>query len=225
MRVMGYSVKIKICGVRTPEIAVAASEAGADMVGLVFVEASPRYVTREEAVGVAEAVADRVRVVGVFKDQPLEVIERAVALTPLSCVQLHGESSARLVEALSPTPVVCGICFDLQTIETEIERFEKLAARCENLEALLIDTPDPTRLGGGTGQAFDWAALRSLLDVLKPPLPIVLAGGLNASNVAEAVRTVKPWAVDVSSGVESSRGVKNVEKIRAFCLALRGRVA
>lgn len=214
-------VKIKICGIRTPEAALAAADAGADMIGLMFVPDSPRYVELSQAVQIAQAVGDRVRLVGVFKGQPVPLIEQAVAVTPLSCVQLHGEDAVDRALELAPSPAVVSIAFHPESAAADLRTLLRRAREIPSIEAVLIDTPDPTRLGGGTGRTFDWNALRAILDEVHPELPVVLAGGLNPQNVGRAIQAVRPWAVDVSSGVESSRGVKDVELIRAFCRIAR----
>lgn len=208
-------VKIKICGVRTAEAAVAAVDGGADFIGLVFVPDSPRYVSVDEAQRVVAALDGRVQAVGVFRDETAERIMELIALAPLSRVQLHG-SARRSVEELTPMPCVAAVSFG-EDVEAELRALD----RPENLAAILIDTPDPTQLGGGTGRSFDWPALRAVLDRVAPVTPIILAGGLTPGNVTEAIRVVRPWGVDVSSGVESSRGVKDIAKIRAFCEAVR----
>jgi len=212
---MTERITIKICGVRTPQAAVAAAEAGADFIGLVFVPESPRHVTVEEAQRIVAAVDGSAAAVGVFRDEPLMRIAEVIALAPLSGVQLHGESR-RWAAELAPMPTVVAVAFD-ESFEAELSSLGQI----EGLAGILIDTPDPTRLGGGTGRSYDWAALRQRLDCAPADKPIILAGGLTPENVAEAVRIVRPWGVDVSSGVESSRGVKDLGKIKAFCEAVR----
>ena len=208
-------VTVKICGVRTGEAAVAAVEGGADFVGLVFVPDSPRCVSVDEAQRVVAALDGRAQAVGVFRDETAERMMELIALAPLSRVQVHG-ASRQWADELAPMPCVAAVSFG-DAIESELRALD----RPENLAAILIDTPDPTQLGGGTGRTFDWAALRAVLDRVAPATPIILAGGLTPENVAQAIRVVRPWGVDVSSGVESSRGVKDIAKIRAFCEAVR----
>lgn len=211
---------IKICGLREAEHAAAAVDAGADMIGFVFVDASPRSVSLDAASAISATVADRAQCVGVFKDADAAFVRGCVQRVPLSRAQLHGEASDATIAQLAPIPVVRAIAFDPATIEARLRHVDQLHHDSDHIAAALIDTPDPTRLGGGTGVSFDWAALRALLDRVAPSVPIVLAGGLNANNVAEAIRIVRPWGVDVSSGVESSRGVKDPAKIRQFCEAV-----
>lgn len=206
--------RIKICGIKTPEVARAAVDAGADFIGMVFVRASPRFVTGQEARGVIEALGGRAEPVGVFTDASDTVIRAVAAAVPIPIVQLNRKTEYDPT-SLAPLRVVRAVSFFPETIADE------LASVDGRFDALLIDTPDPTKLGGGTGQTFDWSALRAAIDRAETPAHIILAGGLTPENVAEAVRIVRPWAVDVSSGVESSRGVKDIAKIRAFCEAVK----
>ncbi|MFA7236972.1 MAG: phosphoribosylanthranilate isomerase [Phycisphaeraceae bacterium] len=249
---MDETVKIKICGVRTAEIALAAVDGGADYVGVVFEPRSPRFVTIEQARAVAEAVKGHnfrgAEVVGLFVDGELGVIRQVVSQVPLDRVQLHGRVDERLVEAISPLPVVVALAFEPApgSFEKRLGRWDEAyrgRGAGSNVAAVLIDTPDPTKVGGGTGVTFDWKALRKMLDRMEEPgaappevapgkdslcpglkkhVPIMLAGGLTPGNVSEAIEVVRPWGVDVSSGVESRRGVKDAAKVRAFCRAARG---
>lgn len=218
---MPHAVQIKICGLRDAECAEAAARAGADMIGLVFVEASPRCVSLGQAQAIAKAMAGRVECVGVFKDASVEFVREHAQQVPLDRVQLHGQAPDAWIEALAPTPVVRAVSFDATKIQPILDHYAAMFDRLEHFAGLLIDTPDPTRLGGGTGRSFDWTALRHVLDAAACDLPIILAGGLTPGNVREAIEAVRPWGVDVSSGVESSRGVKDVNKITAFCKAAR----
>ncbi|QNN24952.1 phosphoribosylanthranilate isomerase [Planctomycetales bacterium ZRK34] len=218
---MPHAVQIKICGLRDIDCAQAAAAAGADMIGFVFVEASPRHVTLDQARSIAQAMGGRVECVGVFKDAPVEYVREHAEGVPLDRVQLHGQAPDAWIEALGPTPVVRAVSFDPSKIEPMLEHYAAMYQRVEHFAGLLIDTPDPSPLGGGTGVTFDWPALRRVLARAATNLPIMLAGGLTPGNVAEAIEVVRPWGVDVSSGVESSRGVKDIKKIAAFCKAAR----
>lgn len=211
--------KIKICGVRTPEIANVAIDAGADMVGLVFAERSVRCVSMAEAQAVAEAVNDRAEVVGLFVDRPMADVHEHLRAVPLSMVQLHGALDPVSLQAARPPRLMKAIAFDAESIEQEIRRWDAFYQRSQQMVGLIIDTPDPREVGGGTGATFDWASLRAVLDRLAPVVPIGLAGGLTPDNVAQAIRIVRPWMVDVSSGVESEPGVKDPDRIRTFCTA------
>jgi len=212
--------EIKICGIRTAETASAAVDAGADRIGLVFVPGSPRFVSLEESRAVVDALDGRAEPVGVFKDMDVAALRTIRNGVPLGRVQLHGSVTAEMVSEVAPVPVVVALAFDRDGLPAALARWQQAAAALPNLAGLLIDTPDPTRLGGGTGMTFDWDELRAIFDRHGIDLPIHLAGGLTPDNVAEAIRIVRPAGVDVSTGVESQRGVKDPERIRAFCEAV-----
>lgn len=208
--------RIKICGVRDVDTALHAARCGADMVGLVFVERSPRCVSNNDAIAISNALCEHapgVERVGLFCDHaPLEVQEITEACA-LTAVQLHGNETPEDVAALQGLRVFKAVPFD-------VERIDVWRDGPNNVAALFIDTPHrPGEMTGGSGRAFDWSALAALDRRGLPPL--VLAGGLTPENVGEAMRVVHPWGVDVSSGVESSRGVKDLEKISLFCAAVR----
>ncbi len=215
---MADRTRIKICGIRDRDMARVAVDAGADAIGVVFVPQSPRYVSIEDACAIADAVQADATLVGVFKDERLETLRACVTQTPLDEVQLHGDHD---LSELAATRVVKAIPFNPATFAQELARWNEIVSQQSNLHALLVDTPDPTQLGGGTGHAFDWSQLRRILDAADSCPPIILAGGLTPQNIAEAIATIEPWGVDVSSGVESSRGVKDADRIREFCDAVR----
>jgi len=201
--------RVKICGVRDAATAIAAAEAGADAIGLVFAEGSPRRVSREAAAAAASATPAFVSVIGLFVDAtPAEVAE-ARDECRLHAAQLHGSEDEATAEACGPGAIKA-IRYDASTIEAELRRWS--AAR--GVAALLVDGS-----AGGMGEAFDWAGLAAAREACGKP--IILAGGLTPETVGEAIRVARPFAVDVSSGVESSRGVKDVALIRAFCDAVR----
>ncbi len=207
--------KIKICGIREPEHARAAIESGTDYLGLVFAKGSPRQLEIAEArTLVAEIclISQTVEPVALFSNQPVEFIREALDNADFRIVQLHGDEDRDFVESLDDVKVFKAVPFDTE----KIDAWRNPPA---NVAALLIDAPTrPGELTGGTGRAFDWDALAQL-DTSGLP-PIIVAGGLTPDNVAQAVRTLRPFAVDTSSGVESSRGVKDPELIRAFCNAV-----
>ncbi len=214
---MPERTRIKICGIKTPDIAEAAVDAGADMVGVVFAERSPRCVSVAEAAAVSRAVAGRAEVVGLFVDGEPNTMRRAVGQVNLSMLQLHGRVDAATLNELEPIRVMVSLPFD-EKAEAALAHWS--AQPVPNVAALIVDTPDPTKVGGGTGVTFDWHALRDALDRVQPELPIVLAGGLNPDNVTDAIAIVQPDMVDVSSGVESARGTKDAGLVRAFCRAV-----
>jgi len=206
--------RIKICGIKDPETALAALDAGADAVGLVFVEKSPRHVTVEQAKAIVNALPNDAITVGLFVDMPGQTMRRIMDDAGLTVAQLHGHESIDDLDELAGYPAWKAMPFD--------EQFQRVASTWDHdprVEALLVDTPPTGELTGGSGIAFDWAGLAGVKNNLAKP--IILAGGLTPDNVGEAIRVVRPYAVDVSSGVESSRGVKDVRKIKAFCEAVR----
>jgi len=214
--------RIKICGVKTPDIARHAALCGADAVGLVFADKSPRFVTRDEAQAVVSALPAFVEPVGLFVDTAPEEIFTYAREINLRTVQLHGSEPPEMLQQLREFRVLKALPFDGARV---VDLEEWLAAAPANLAGLIVDAPPAKGLTGGTGHTLDWRALRAALDKAEqrfgPLPPIVLAGGLTPENVAEAIRTVRPHAVDVSSGVESSRGVKSPEKIAGFCANAR----
>jgi len=206
---------IKICGVREADHARWAIEAGADYIGVQFAEGSPRQVEIADArnlVAVICAKSSSVEPVAVFANQSVDLIREVLDNADFRIVQLHGDEGRAFVESLADVRVFKAVPYD----PAKIDAWRNPPS---NVAALLIDTPTkPGELTGGTGRVFDWDALAQLDKTGLPP--IILAGGLTPNNVAQAVRTVRPYAVDVSSGVESSRGVKDPALIQAFCKAV-----
>lgn len=195
--------RIKICGLREPEHARVAARDGADAIGLVFHPGSPRNVGIERAAQIVAALPPFVTVVGLFVNAPQEHIGRALDHVPLDLLQFHGDE----------TPEECaryGRPF-LRAVRMEegVDLLE-YAQRFSRAKALLLDAYVPGT-PGGTGTTFDWTRIPRDL-----PIPLVLSGGLDAGNVGRAIREVRPWAVDVSSGVERERGVKDPAKITEF---------
>lgn len=200
--------RIKICGVKDEETALHAAECGADAIGFVFVRSSPRFVDPQEAQSILLALPPMVSTVGVFMNHSPDAFGDIEEQCPTTHSQLHGNEDEKTVGACGP--VIKAVRYDAATIAAELDRWDN----CADVEAILIDGPAP-----GEGVAFRWEDLPPLLEEIGKP--IILAGGLNAGNVAEAIRIVRPWAVDVSSGVESARGVKSPELVEAFCEAVR----
>lgn len=201
--------RIKICGIRDEEALYAAIDAGADAVGFVFVEASPRSIRPERAFDLMGLLPPMVVSVGVFQDMDADQFGELEQICPVHHAQLHGEESAETVEACGPD-VIKAVRLGSPAFESDLARWDV----DENVAAILIDGPN-----AGSGEAIDWPALAGLTEHLSKP--IFLAGGLTPETVALAVRTVRPYAVDVSSGVERTRGVKDAALIEAFCDAVR----
>ena len=195
--------RVKMCGITRPEHARAAAEAGADAIGLVFFEPSPRYVTRARARAVCAALPPLVSVVGVFVNPEPRDIEVVVEDLPVDLLQFHGEEPPELC-AGAGRPYVKAV--RVRTRDDIVEA----AARYADARALLLDAHHDA-LWGGTGARFDW-------DVVPDDVgsPIVLAGGLTPENVAGAIRRVRPFAVDVSGGVESAPGEKDPRSMERF---------
>lgn len=202
--------RIKVCGITSLEDAMAAVDAGADAIGFVFVEETPRWISPDVAISIAEALPPFVAAVGVFRDPTLEWFMDVVDACPTRAVQVHGESvTQKLAQAMSPG-LIRALTFQPETINEQLTRW----SAADGVEMILVDGS-----AGGEGTSFNWATLAQHRDACA--LPLIVAGGLNPKNVGEAVRTVRPFAVDVSSGVESSPGVKDHGLIRAFCQVVR----
>jgi phosphoribosylanthranilate isomerase len=215
--------RIKICGICRAEDAHAACDAGADAIGLVFHPAAGRYVTPDQAMEILRRLPAMVWTVGLFVDAPVDSIRAIVSQTHLSAVQLHGHESPELVAALKPVPVIKALRLDANLGNT-LREWEVAIPKLDltNLAGLIMETPS-TGAPGGTGIANDWPALANHVragDFQKLP-PLIAAGGLTPESVGGVVRTIRPYAVDVSSGVESVRRQKSPDKIRAFVRAVR----
>lgn len=200
--------RIKICGIREPAHAVVAAQAGADAIGLVFYGPSPRHVEVAQAKAVAQALPPYVMPVGLFVNAPADEVRGILAQVPLGMLQFQGDEPAEFCEQFG-LPYVRAVRMEQGTDLVEWSRsFSR--ARALLLDAHVPGTP------GGTGRTFDWAAIPRNL-----PIAIILSGGLTPDNVGRAVREVRPWAVDVSSGVESARGVKDPRRIVEFIRSVR----
>lgn len=206
---MGTRTRIKICGIRDDENALWAAESGADALGFVFAPSSPRYIAPEDAWEIASYLPPFVTKVGLFVDPSPEEFMRAKEVCPFDYGQLHGSEGVDTVAACGPW-IIKAIRFDPDLIEGALRRWSEV----DEVDALLIDGS-----AGGEGVALDWATLARVQGVSAHP--IILAGGLTPQNVGEAIRIVRPWAVDVSSGVERERGIKDPALIEAFCDAVR----
>jgi len=201
--------RIKVCGVRDIDTALAALDAGADTLGFVFVKKSPRFIEPEDAWAIIRQLPPMHTTVGLTVNASVEGFSKIERACPTDYGQLHGDESVDVVKACGPR-VIKAIEFDLATIEDDLRKWGAV----DEVDAILIDGSS-----GGQGEAFDWSALGAAS--LACEKPIVLAGGLTPANVGEAIRVVRPWAVDVSSGVERERGAKDRGLIREFCAAVR----
>jgi phosphoribosylanthranilate isomerase len=205
--------RIKICGIRDEEIALTAVECGTDALGFVFYDGSPRFVEPERAYEIACFLPPFVTKVALVVNPEPEALAELGRVFPFDVVQLHGTETVERVRACRETtgaPLMKAIRFDAATTREDLERWGAV----DEIDALLVDGSS-----GGRGTAFDWEALAAVQEAC--PHPIVLAGGLTPETVGEAIRAVGPYAVDVSSGVERARGVKDAGLIAAFCEAVR----
>ena len=200
--------RVKICGITSVADALAAARQGADAIGLIFYPPSPRLVTLGRAAEIAAGLPPFVASVAVFVNPSQEHVAEVVAACRPSLLQFHGEE----------TPMFCrsfGIPYlRAVRVRSGVDLLESLAAY-EDAAGWLLDAYRDD-LYGGTGEAFDWNLIPQRL-----ARPVILSGGLDAQNVGEAVRRVRPWAVDVSSGVESAKGVKDERLIAAFIAGVR----
>lgn len=203
------AVRSKICGITRIEDALAAAHAGADAIGLVFYAKSPRAVDVQQARAIIAALPPFVTTTGLFVNASRCELGEILDAVPLDLLQFHGDE----------TPAECEGYHRPYIKALRVRPGDDLQAACRayrNASGILLDT-FVAGVPGGTGEAFDWSLVPEHLDK-----PIVLAGGLHAGNVAQAITQVKPWAVDVSGGVESSKGIKDHGKIDAFIKAVRG---
>jgi phosphoribosylanthranilate isomerase len=204
---------VKICGITSAADAEVAVDAGADAVGFVFWPMSPRRTSIEKAAEIVRALPTTVRRVGVFVNEARETMARAADAVGLDLLQLHGDEPVEALAGL-PRPVLKAVRVGKGFAEEEALRYAACAA------GILVDTrlPGETQMPGGTGVPFDWALVKGLARRVSF---LMLAGGLGPDNVGEAVRAVRPHAVDVSSGVELLPGRKDPERVRAFVRAAR----
>lgn len=195
--------RIKICGLTRPEDARDAARLGADAIGLVFYDKSPRNVDIAAARAVIAALPPFVSVVALFVNPARERVDEILAALPIDILQFHGEETAEFCESFH-RPYLKAV-----RVKPGVDLVE-WADRYKNARGLLADA-FVEGAHGGTGATFDW---RLIPDTL--PIPLILSGGLTPDNVADAVRRVRPAAVDVSSGVEAGKGIKDAERMRAF---------
>jgi phosphoribosylanthranilate isomerase len=200
---------IKICGIKTLSDALTAIEAGADYLGFNFYPKSMRFISTDACARITSVLKrehPEIQLVGVFVNSPVDEIKHILEICSLDLAQLHGDEAPEMLKALD------GKAFKaFRGVPQHINGFER-----EKAPALLVDAAVKGAYGG-TGVATDWSAAAEIAK----RYPLLLAGGLNPENVAEAIRQVKPWGVDVASGVEAAPGVKDASKIKAFVQAVR----
>ena len=195
--------RVKICGITRHDDGLTAAHLTADAIGLVFYEKSPRYVSPSDARLVTECLPPFISKVGLFVDAAASQIEETLASVRLDLLQFHGDESPEFCSQF-------GVPYIKALRMREGVDVAAFAHEHSSATGILLDTYQQG-IAGGTGQVFDWKQIPN--DV---PLPIILAGGLDAGNVAEAIQMVQPYAVDVSGGVEASKGIKDAAKMAAF---------
>ncbi|MFZ9036170.1 MAG: phosphoribosylanthranilate isomerase [Francisellaceae bacterium] len=198
--------RIKICGIKHLKDAMAAIDAGADALGFVFYHKSPRFISLDDARNIIEKLPPFITTVGLCVNADEETIKQIID-TGIDIMQFHGDELANYCDGFNFPYIRAVRVSTTDDIYAAEKNFNKA-------KALLLDAYDP-KVYGGTGKSFNWELIPN--DLTKP---VILAGGLNADNVTEAISEVKPFAVDVSGGVESQTGIKSKEKIRAFCQAV-----
>ena len=213
---------VKICGLTNEDDALCAVDAGADLLGLVFYPGSPRFVGADQAARVTDAVRTSFgdgspRFVGVFVNAPVAVVQTVVEQVGLDLVQLHGSEPARDLQLLSPRAFKAIRPQTAERAEQEAAEYGDVVPADEGIPQFLVDAYDPERYGG-TGTLADWAVAQSLAVRFR----VLLAGGLDPGTVGEAIEQVRPWGVDVSSGVERAKGRKDHDRVRAFVQVARG---
>ncbi|MCX7149171.1 MAG: phosphoribosylanthranilate isomerase [Rhodocyclales bacterium] len=202
--------RIKICGITREEDLAAAIEAGADALGFVFYAASPRYVTPERAAQLISHVPAFITKVGLFVNETAEAVGAVLNTVTLDLLQFHGDEDAAYCSRFGkPWIKAARVKPGLDLLE-----YASRFVGAPGVSGLLLDAH--VEGYGGGGQTFDWSLIPQSL-----PLPVILSGGLHPGNIAEAVRAVRPWAVDVSSGVEAARGIKDAQKITEFIAGVR----
>lgn len=214
---------VKICGITNLEDALVAVEAGADAVGFVFHEKSPRKVDVETARAIVKELPERVEKVGVFVEQSAEEVREIVGQAGLGGVQIHGGFDRMNVDGAS--------LYNLhrsslrRTISAmsihDLDEGFVISGRAGKAGLTVLLDSGKTASEGGTGNPFDWEKAQDMVESLGKVIPVVVAGGLNPCNVTAAMRILRPFGVDVSSGVEAHPGKKDPEKVRAFVRAVR----
>lgn len=213
---------IKICGTTNLEDAMLAYHAGADAIGFVFAQ-SKRQVTAEQVAQIVGKLPGEIERVGVFNHHTVPAIVSAVKQAGLTRVQLHGHDDWQIATKIADetdAKVACVLHIMQDTLPGPLLK-HRLEAFNESVDALLIDTAVHGRSGGGTGIAWDWHAFAPMLRDFGSVAKVIVAGGLTAENVNAAIETLRPWGVDVVTGVERGPGRKDPEKVHAFIDAVR----
>jgi phosphoribosylanthranilate isomerase len=212
--------QIKICGITNLEDARCAAQAGADFLGFILYRRSPRYIAPERIVAIFRALREeygpRPRGVGVFVDEPIADLRHTLDVTGLDLAQLHGDEPAEEVRSLGTCAFKAIRPRALGDARAALQRYRYAFSSDETLPQLLADAYHPQQYGG-TGLRADSMVARWLARRVR----LLLAGGLTPENVAQTIEEVRPWGVDVSSGVEAAKGVKDHERVRAFVAAVR----
>ena len=207
---------IKICGTTNLEDALTAVDAGADALGFVFYEKSPRKIDPEAAGKITAKLPASIEKVGVFVEEPVEKILLTVAQAGLTAAQLHGDQYLESLQLKSARDLKVFLVVPAKNLSST----DWLKGKGLGVNAVFFDSGTP-QLPGGTGKAFDWNSAAPAIEAISKDANVVVAGGLTPANVGEAIRILKPWGVDVASGVEARPGKKDPKKVRAFIEAVR----
>jgi phosphoribosylanthranilate isomerase len=204
MKSVPFRTRVKICGITRLEDALAAAEYGADAVGFVFYEKSPRALSPDDASSICARLPAFVTKTALFLDADRRAVESVLDTVPVDLLQFHGSEDAAFCRSFNRAYIkALGMIQDRANLVAQ-------AAQYHDALGLLLDSHAPGA-AGGTGETFDWTSIPAELEQ-----PVILAGGLDAGNIASAIEHVHPWAVDISSGVEVGKGIKSAAKIRAF---------
>jgi phosphoribosylanthranilate isomerase len=204
-------IRVKICGITRVEDGLACAHLGADAIGLVFYAPSPRNVSVEQARAIMAALPPFVTTVGLFVDAAAAEVRAVLAQLPLDILQFHGNETPEYCRSFGR--------YYLKALRVKPRvDLVQYASAYSDAKGLLLDA-HVEGIAGGSGQSFDWSLIPAQL-----PLPLVLSGGLNVANIAQAIQRVRPAAVDVSSGVEVTKGIKDAAKIAAFMQGVRNAI-
>ena len=199
--------KIKICGITTLEDALLVAELGAWAVGFIFVKSSPRYVEPEKAAEIIEALPENIEKIGVFVNPTIDEIQSIIHKVKLTKIQLHGNESKEFCTTLKNST---GLSIIKAIRVKEFDDLKIIQNYKETAVAILLDSYSPQEFGG-TGKSFNWEIA---VEAKKYGIPIILAGGVNQDNIKEAYSKLKPYAIDISSGVELKKGIKDHKKLK-----------